>query len=83
MISIKPSGQFPCNTGGWSWRPGGEVAYYRLYLMSNPDGRFIGFEEIEANDDVEAIHMAERHLGPQPLELWCGKRRVKTIPAKK
>jgi len=57
------------------------VAYYRLYLLSNPNGRFIGFEEIEAMDDVEAIRLAERHLGPQPLELWCGKRKVKAFQA--
>lgn len=57
------------------------MAYYRLYLLGNPDGRFVGFEEIEAADDVEAIRQAERHLGPQPLELWCGKRKVKSFPA--
>jgi hypothetical protein len=57
------------------------VAYYRLYLLSSPNGRFIGFEEIEAADDVEAVRLAERHLGPQPLELWCGTRRVHTFPA--
>ena len=56
------------------------MAYYRLYLLSNPDGRFVGFEEIEASDDVEAAHLAERHLGRQPLELWCGKRKVKSFP---
>ena len=61
---------------------GEELAYYRLYLMSSPDGRFIGFEEIEAEDDVEAVRLAERHLGPQPLELWCGKRKVRAFAAR-
>jgi hypothetical protein len=61
---------------------GGRVAYYRLYLLSNPDGRFVGFEEIEAADDLEAVRIAEGHSGPQPLELWCGKRKVKNIPAR-
>ena len=60
---------------------GGFVVYYRLYLLSNPDGRFVGFEEIEAPDDVEAVRLAETHTGPQPLELWCGKRKVKAFPA--
>ena len=60
---------------------GTRVAYYRLYLLSGPDGRFVGFEEIEAVDDVEAARLAEAHLGPRPLELWCGKRKVKTFPA--
>jgi hypothetical protein len=58
------------------------VAYYRLYVMSAPDGRFIGFEEIEAADDVEAVRRAEDHAGDRPLELWCGKRKVKAIPAR-
>jgi hypothetical protein len=57
------------------------VAYYRLYLLSNPDGRFVGFEEIEAPDDVEAVRLAADHAGQQPLELWCGKRKVKSFPS--
>ena len=60
---------------------GGEVAYYRLYMLGTVDGRFVGIEEIEAEDDVDAVRLAERHAGRQPLELWCGKRRVKRIPA--
>lgn len=57
------------------------MAYYRLYFLSRPEGRFAGFEEIEAADDVEAARLAEAHLGPQPLELWCGKRKVRTFAA--
>ena len=57
------------------------MVYYRLYLLSASDGRFVGFEEIEAPDDVEAVRVAQRHAGPQPLELWCGKRKVKSFPA--
>lgn len=60
---------------------GEDLAYYRLYILSRPDGRFVGFEEIEAADDVEAARLAESHLGRQPLELWCGKRRVKSFPS--
>ena len=55
--------------------------YYRLYRLSGRDGRFVGFEEIEATDDLEAVHAAERLRGPQPLELWCGKRKVKAFAA--
>jgi hypothetical protein len=57
------------------------LVYYRLYLLSSPDGRFVGFEEINAPDDVEACRVAETHCGRQPLELWCGKRKVKCFPA--
>lgn len=57
------------------------MAYYRLYLLGSTEGRFIGFEEFDAADDVEAIKRAEPHVGAHPLELWCGKRRVKFFPA--
>lgn len=59
---------------------GEELAYYRLYLMAEPGGKFVGFEEIEAADDVEAVRLAEAHPGPQARELWCGKRKVRTLP---
>lgn len=57
------------------------MSYYRLYLLSGPNGRFVGFEEFEANDDVEAVRIAEGHVGAQPLELWSGKRHVRDFPA--
>lgn len=57
------------------------MAYYRLYMMSGPEGRFVGFEEIEAIDDVEAARLAEAYLGKHPMELWCGKRKVRSYPA--
>ena len=60
---------------------GAILVYYRLYLLANPDGRFIGFEEIDAPDDVEAVRLAERFRGRHPLELWCGQRRVKSFAA--
>ncbi|HEV7659426.1 MAG TPA: hypothetical protein VGO55_06225 [Allosphingosinicella sp.] len=59
---------------------GDKVAYYRLYRLAEPGGRFVGFEEIEAIDDVEASRLAEAHCGRQALELWCGKRKVRTFP---
>ena len=58
------------------------MGYYRLYLLDGPDGRFVGFEEIEAADDVEAVRLAERLPGSKARELWCGKRKVKTFAAK-
>jgi hypothetical protein len=57
------------------------VGYYRLYVLSTPEGRFVGFEEIEAADDVEAVRRAESFIGDRPLELWCGTRKVRSIPA--
>ena len=57
------------------------MAYYRLYRLAAPGGRFVGFEEIEAADDADAVRQAEAHAGRQALELWCGKRKVKSLPA--
>jgi len=53
------------------------MSYYRLYLVEN--GRFVGFEEIEAVDDVEALSAAEKRNGTHAVELWCGKRMVKSL----
>jgi len=57
------------------------VAYYRLYVLSAPEGRFVGFEEIEAADDAEAVTRAEAFVGERPLELWCGTRKVRAFPS--
>lgn len=57
------------------------MAYYRLYRLAEPGGKFVGFEEIEAADDEAAARQAEAHFGRQALELWCGKRKVKGFPA--
>jgi hypothetical protein len=58
------------------------VGYYRLYLLDGPKGRFVGFEEIEAADDVEAVRRAEELPARHARELWCGKRKVKSFAAK-
>lgn len=55
------------------------MAYYRLYRLAEPDGKFVGFEEIEAEDDAAAIRQAEAFAGRQALELWSGKRRVSSF----
>ena len=60
---------------------GCRLSYYRLYLLNGSEGRFVGIEEIEAADDVEAVRLAQKHVGANPLELWCGNRRVKSIAA--
>ena len=58
------------------------MGYYRLYLLDGPNGRFIGIEEFEAADDAEAVRLAEQLPGRNARELWCGKRKVKTLAAK-
>ena len=54
------------------------MGYYRLYLIEN--GRFVGFEEIDAMDDGQAIQSAEQRNGTHAVELWCGKRMVASLP---
>ena len=55
--------------------------YYRLYMLAGAEGRFVGFEEFEARDDVEAVRRSQTFAGERPLELWCGARKVHSIPA--
>lgn len=56
------------------------MGYYRLYRLAAPGGKFVGFEEIEAAGDDAAVRAAEAYAGPQALELWCGKRKVRAFP---
>ena len=56
------------------------MAYYRLYMLGQSGDHFVGFEEIEADDDLEAVRLAQSHCGTHALELWCGKRKVKSFP---
>ena len=82
MISFGSRRRETCHTDRVSERRGGgRQLYYRLYRLSGPEGRFVGFEEIEAVDDVAAVHAALAWCGPYPLELWCGKRKVKSFAA--
>jgi hypothetical protein len=53
------------------------MSYYRLLFMKAVDGPVVGTEEIAARDDVEAVRIAARKVGDQPVELWCDKRKVK------
>ena len=57
------------------------VNYYRLYMKGAANGRFIGFQEIVAVDDIVALREAEKFVGQRPLELWCRSRRVRSFPA--
>ena len=55
--------------------------YYRVLFMKSANGPVIRTEEILARDDVEAVHIASRRVGAQPIELWCDKRRIKRFKA--
>ena len=56
------------------------MVLYRLCFI-NPNTEQVDRErEIEANDDVDATHIA-RKSDHRPLELWCGDRKVRTFQA--
>lgn len=57
------------------------MAYYRLYFMDPRSGHIIAFEPIEVAGDEAAIAHAEKHVGWQPLELWCEGRKVHRFEA--
>lgn len=61
----------------------GRLAYgdYRLYFMNRFSGHIERFEEIEAPGDRDACDLAARHVGEEPLELWCGHRKVHRFEA--
>jgi hypothetical protein len=53
---------------------------YRLYTLREADGPFVDFEDLTALDDVEAVRIVKPATGTRPMELWCGKRKVKSFP---
>ena len=57
------------------------MGYYRLYMMTASGGHIQAVQEIDAPDDAEAVRMAAERSGPQPLELWCRTRKVKSFEA--
>ena len=57
------------------------MAYYRLYFMHPLTGHIERVHELEAASDKEAIRQIEDKQGREPLELWCGVRKVHRIEA--
>lgn len=57
------------------------MAYYRLYFMHPLSGHIERFHELEAASDEDAIRLIEAKAGREPLELWCGTRKVHRIEA--
>ena len=57
------------------------MSYYRLLFVKPGQGTVVGSEQIVARDDVEAVRAARGRVGPEAIELWCDKRRVKRFEA--
>lgn len=49
---------------------------YYLYFVG-PTGRIMGREDIAAEDDPQAIALADRKSDGRAMELWQGSRQVK------
>lgn len=56
------------------------LAQYRLYFREGSDGHFSLCHEFEAQDDAQAVNIAQAWLEGRRAELWCGVRRLKTWP---
>ena len=53
---------------------------YRLCFINPRTGQVDREREIDAAEDVDAVHAA-RGSDHRPLEVWCGDRRVRTFAA--
>jgi hypothetical protein len=51
---------------------------YRLRFINPNTGQVDREREIEANDDVDAVHIA-RQSNHRPLEVWCSDRKVRRL----
>jgi hypothetical protein len=54
------------------------MVLYRLCFINPKTAQVDREREIEANDDVDAIHIAAQS-DHRPLTLWCGDRKVRTF----
>ena len=49
---------------------------YRLYHLDRFSGHIERAETLHAADDVAAIHRIQLRQSPEPMELWCGGRKI-------
>jgi hypothetical protein len=52
---------------------------YRLYNLQG--ARLAGLSDLEARDDLQAAELARTAASEGVVEIWCGPRRVRTVPA--
>lgn len=57
-----------------------EMIRYRLCYINPKTGQVDRERELEAVDDVDAIHAAQAS-DHRPLELWCGTRKLQSFEA--
>ena len=54
------------------------MVLYRLCFVNPKTNQVDREREIDANDDIDAVHIAARS-DHRPLELWCRDRKVRTF----
>jgi hypothetical protein len=54
------------------------MVLYRLCFINPNTGQVDREREIEANDDVDAVHIAGES-NHRPLEVWCRDRKVRRL----
>lgn len=53
------------------------MRYYRLYFFDGHTGHIDHFREFEAEEDAQAVAIAEGWSGGEVMELWNRQRRLK------
>jgi hypothetical protein len=54
---------------------------YRAYFVG-PDGHFRSFEVITADDDGQAVEIAQKFVDGRDVELWQLDRKIAVLPRK-
>ena len=53
------------------------MLYYRTYFFDHFSGHIDHFREFEAEDDAQALALAEAWFDGTPMELWNRQRQLK------
>ena len=54
---------------------------YRLYFLDRDTGHIHAAEDLHAADDAAAVHRVRLRGSDEPMELWCGGRKVERFAA--
>ena len=54
---------------------------YRLYILDRDSGHIQTAETFSAADDGAAVHRVRLRGRTEPLELWCGARKLLRVDA--
>lgn len=54
---------------------------YRLYILDRDTGHIRSADTFQATDDGAAVHRVKLRGRTEPLELWCGERKLFRVEA--